>query len=486
VIQIKRMLMGKTIVEVASELKDGVLSSVELTKQYIKDIRTRNLTVHAYLDVLEAEAIDQAHASDERRAEGKSRGLLDGIPLAVKDNILIEGTRTTAGSKILENYQAVYDASVIRSLREAGTVFLGKTNMDEFAMGSSTENSAYGPTNNPRDLERVPGGSSGGSAAAVAADLCVAALGSDTGGSIRQPAAFCGTVGLKPTYGRVSRYGLIAMASSFDQIGPLTKTSADAGLLFEAMMGRDDFDQTSSMSMPFQPKLPKRLDGLRIGIPKQAMEQDGLQDAVASHFGDAIEILKSLGATVKEIDLPYADEALAVYYVLMPCEVSANLSRFDGIRYGVRAQANSLLDTYTETRELYLGEEVRRRILLGAYALSEGYQDQYYGQAQKLRQLIRRAYNQAFEEVDIIATPTTPTTAYKLGEKTEDPLAMYLGDIYTVGANVTGLPAISIPVDGHEGLPIGMHLMAEAHKDDVLIDVGFAYEQQRDNVSIHS
>ncbi len=478
--------MGKTIVQTAADLKDGNISSVELTKQYIKDIRTKNLTLNAFLDVLEAEAVDQAHESDERRAEGKTKGMLDGVPLAIKDNILIEGTRTTAGSKILENYQAVYDATVIRKLREHGAVFLGKTNMDEFAMGSSTENSAYGPTKHPRDLERVPGGSSGGSAAAVAADLCVAALGSDTGGSIRQPAAFCGTVGLKPTYGRVSRYGLIAMASSFDQIGPMTKTSADAGLLFEYMMGNDPLDHTSLPNALFQPNLPKRLDGMRIGIPKQAMQQDGLQDAVASHFGDAIEVMKKLGATVKEIDLPYADEALAVYYVLMPCEVSANLSRFDGMRYGIREKADSLIKTYSETRGKYLGEEVRRRILLGAYALSEGYQDQYYGQAQKLRRLIRQAYHQAFEEVDIIATPTTPTTAYTHGEKTEDPLAMYLGDIYTVSANVTGLPAISIPVDDYEGLPIGMHLMASANREDLLIDAGFAYEQLRDDVSIYS
>lgn len=480
------MQNGRSIVQTAAELKAGTLSSVELTKQYIKDIRTKNLTLNAYLDVLEAEASDQAYASDERRARGESKGLLDGVPIAVKDNILIEGTRATAGSKILENYQSVYDASVIRLLREQGSVFLGKTNMDEFAMGSSTEHSAYGPTKHPRDLERVPGGSSGGSAAAVAADLCVAALGSDTGGSIRQPAAFCGIVGLKPTYGRVSRYGLMAMASSFDQIGTLAKTSADAGLLLEAIMGQDPYDHTSSISRPFQPKLPKRLDGLRVGIPKQALEQEGLQDAVASHFGDAIDVLKSLGASVKEIDLPYADEALAVYYVLMPCEVSANMSRFDGMRYGARERADTLLRTYCDTRGKYLGEEVRRRILLGAYALSEGYQDQYYGQAQKLRRLIRNAYMQAFEEVDIIATPTAPTTAFKLGEKTEDPLTMYLGDVYTVGANVAGLPAISVPVDDHEGLPIGIHFMTEAHKDDLLIDVGFAYENTRDYVSIHS
>lgn len=478
--------MGKTILEAAEELKNGRLSSAELTKQYIKDIRTRNLTLNAYLDVLESEALDQAHASDERRAKGESRGILDGVPIAVKDNILIEGTRTTAASKLLENYQAVYDASVIVRLREQGCVFLGKTNLDEFACGSSTERSAFGPTKHPRDLERVPGGSSGGSAAAVAADLCVAALGSDTGGSIRQPAAFCGTVGLKPTYGRVSRYGLIAMASSFDQIGPMTKTVGDAGLLFELMAGQDAYDHTTSASMPFEPKLPKRLDKLRVGIPKQALEQDGLQDAVASHFQDAVNVLKSLGAEVKEIDLPFVEEALAVYYVLMPCEVSANLSRFDGIRYGARERSSNLLETYMHTRGKFLGEEVRRRIMLGAYALSEGYQDQYYGQAQKVRQLIRKAYYQAFEEVDVIATPTAPTTAYKLGEKINDPLTMYLEDVYTVGANVTGVPALSVPIDDHEGLPIGMHLMAQPFKDDLLIDVGYAYEQTRDDVSIYS
>lgn len=467
-----------TIASAAKALKEKSVSATELVRAYLDQTRARNIVLNAYLDVHETVAIEQAIESDERRMKGEPLGDLDGIPLAIKDNILIQGTRTTAGSKILETYKATNDATVIKKLRDEGAVFVGKTNMDEFAMGSSTENSAYGPTQHPRDPERVPGGSSGGSACAVAADLCVAALGSDTGGSIRQPAAFCGIVGFKPSYGQVSRSGLIAMASSFDQIGPMTKTVEDAAILFRALAAPDPLDQTTSMGRPFHPAFPKTLEGVRIGLPKQAWG-DGMQDGVREHVNEAVEILKALGADVKEVDLPYADEALAVYYILMPCEVSANLARFDGIRYGIRETSGTLLETYLQSRGKGLGEEARRRVMLGTYALSKGYYDAYYRQAAKVRTLIRDAYTKVFEEVDILVTPTAPSTAFKRGEKTHDPLAMYLEDVFTVGANVAGLPAISVPCGDHVGLPVGLQMVAQRFADDKLIDAAYAYEQAR-------
>lgn len=468
-------LLEQTIRSAAEGLASKAFSSTELTKAYLAQIRGLDLGIHAYLDVFEGTALDQAHASDERRASGKAHGALDGIPLAIKDNILIQDQRATAGSQILANYRAAYDATVITKLRDQGAVFLGKTNMDEFAMGSSTERSAFGPTKNPRDLERVPGGSSGGSAAAVAADMAIASLGSDTGGSIRQPASFCGIVGFKPSYGAVSRSGLMAMASSLDQIGPMTKNVEDAAVLFEAIRGRDALDQTTVDFGEMSYATKSDLKGVRIGVPRQAWG-DGMTIGVREQAQAALETMKRASAELIEIDLPYMDEALAVYYVLMPCEVSANLSRFDGMRYGQRETRPTLVETYMQSRGEGLGEEVRRRIMLGAYALSKGYYDAYYRQARKVQTLIKRAYRAAFESVDTIVTPTAPSTAFKLGEKLSDPLAMYLEDVYTVGVNVAGLPAISVPCGTHEGLPVGIQFIGNSGGDGALLSVARAFE----------
>jgi aspartyl-tRNA(Asn)/glutamyl-tRNA(Gln) amidotransferase subunit A len=469
------LLLEQTIRSAADGLASKAFSSMELTKAYLGQIRGLDLGVHAYLDVFEGTAMDQAHASDERRAAGKSAGVLDGIPLAIKDNILIQDQRATAGSQILANYRAAYDATVITKLREAGSVFLGKTNMDEFAMGSSSERSAFGPTKNPRDLARVPGGSSGGSAAAVAADMAIASLGSDTGGSIRQPASFCGIVGFKPSYGSVSRSGLMAMASSLDQIGPMTKTVEDAAVLFEAIRGTDTLDQTTVDFGQVKYETREDMKGVRVGIPRQAWGE-GMTAGVRRQTEAALETMKKAGAELIEIDLPYADEALAVYYVLMPCEVSANLSRFDGMRYGQRETRPTLIETYLKSRSENLGEEVRRRIMLGTYALSKGYYDAYYRQARKVQTLIRRAYASAFEQVDVIVTPTAPSTAFKLGEKMSDPLAMYLEDVYTVGANVAGLPAISLPCGTDEGLPVGLQFIGKMGADGGLLSTARVFE----------
>ncbi|HEU0050793.1 MAG TPA: Asp-tRNA(Asn)/Glu-tRNA(Gln) amidotransferase subunit GatA [Patescibacteria group bacterium] len=468
----------QTIALMSEALEKGECSSVELTERYLKQITGLNGALNAYLEVFSEDALASARQSDERRASGSSFGPLDGIPIAIKDNMLLQGKSCTAGSKILENYVAPEDATAVRRARAAGAVILGRTNMDEFAMGSSTERSAYGVTKNPRDPERVPGGSSGGSAAAVAADLCGAALGTDTGGSIRQPAALCGIVGLKPTYGRVSRSGIIAMASSLDQVGPMTKTAEDAGLLLQAIEGEDPLDQTTVKTSPLVMKKPVSLKGLRIGLPKEAWGE-GMSDAVRFHVNEAIEILTSLGAKVTSVPLPYVEEALAVYYVLMPCEVSANLSRYDGMRYGKRETMKTLAETYAASRGHGFGEEVRRRIMLGTYALSKGYYDAYYRQAKKVQTLIRRAYENAFTDVDVLITPTTPTTAFKIGEKIHDPLAMYMEDIFTVAVNVAGLPAVSIPCGDHEGLPVGMQLIGNAFEDAKILDIGYAYEQAR-------
>lgn len=469
-------LLNKTITSAADGLKKKSFSSEELTRAYLNQARGLNVALHAYLTLDEEGAMAAARASDVRRASGKDLGCLDGVPLAIKDNILIQGVRATGGSKILDAYIAPYDATVIRNLKNVGTVFLGKTNLDEFAMGSSTEHSAFGPTKHPRDVERVPGGSSGGSAAAVAGDMCIAALGSDTGGSIRQPAALCGIVGHKPTYGSVSRYGVMAMASSLDQVGPMTKTVEDAVLLFNVLRGQDTNDQTTLPTPTVSLEKRKDLKGIRVGLPRQAWGQ-GIADGVRFHTEQAVEILRSLGAEVKEVDLPCADEALAVYYIIMPCEVSANLSRFDGMRYGARAQAATLLETYARSRSEGLGTEARRRIMLGAYALSKGYYDAYYRQARKVQTLIRRAYTTAFQDVDVLVTPTTPSTAFKIGEKVSDPLAMYLEDVFTVGVNVAGLPAVSVPCGDHEGLPVGLQFIGDHFADGKILSIAHAFEQ---------
>ncbi|MFH1621294.1 MAG: Asp-tRNA(Asn)/Glu-tRNA(Gln) amidotransferase subunit GatA [Patescibacteria group bacterium] len=465
-----------TIAQARSGLDARNFSAQEITRACLDEIRGLNGALNAVLETYEDEAMKNAALSDRRHENGEVLGVLDGVPLLLKDNLMVQGHAVTAGSRILAGHVAAYDATVVRKLKEQGAIILGRTNMDEFAMGSSTEHSAYGPTKNPHDQDRVPGGSSGGSAVGVASDFCLAALGSDTGGSIRQPAALCGIVGLKPTYGRVSRYGLMAMASSLDQIGPMTKTVEDAALVFDALQGQDQNDQTSSDHAPFVALWTEKMNGMRIGLPKQAWGA-GMEDGVRQKVKEAIEVMKSLGAEVKEVDLPYADETLAIYYVLMPCEVSANLARFDGMRFGLRKEGLPLFETYAKSRAEGLGEEVRRRVLLGTYALSRGYYDAYYLQAKRVQTLVRNAYEAAFSDVDVLLTPTAPTTAFKIGEKTTDPLTMYLEDIFTVGANVAGLPAVSVPCGLYEGLPVGLHLTGRPFEESTILSMARAYEE---------
>ncbi|MEK7600378.1 MAG: Asp-tRNA(Asn)/Glu-tRNA(Gln) amidotransferase subunit GatA [Patescibacteria group bacterium] len=411
----------------------------------------------------------------------RPEGPLAGIPFAVKDNILVRGEPCTAGSHILDGYVASYNATVIEKLLGAGAVVFGKTNMDEFAMGASTENSAFGVVKNPLDMSRVPGGSSGGSAAAVAAGLCVAALGTDTGGSIRQPAAFCGIVGLKPTYGRVSRHGAIAMGSSLDQIGPLTRTVEDAARILEVIAGHDPYDATTvDQPVPaYAATLSKGVSGLRVGVVQEHFSE-GLSLEVRARVEEAIETLRAKGVDIVDVSLPHAPLALAVYYTVMPCEVSANLARFDGVRYGFSdTSAETVLETYERARSAGFGAEPKRRIILGTYALSAGYFDAYYMKAQRVRALIAQDYERAFEKVDAIIGPTTPTTAFRIGEKSDDPLAMYLSDIYTVPANLAGLPALSVPYGvGHEsGMPVGVHITSKAFDEETMLRIGYALER---------
>ncbi len=473
-------LSGWTIRELSDALAKGEASSVDVTQSYLNEIKSRGPQLNAVLSVLEDAAESAARASDERRARGETVGVLDGVPIALKDNMCLEGSRTTAASRLLEEYRAPYTATALKHLQDAGMVFLAKTNMDEFAMGSSSEHSAFGPVKHPLDETRVPGGSSGGSAAVVAADLAPAALGSDTGGSIRQPAAFCGIVGFKPTYGMVSRYGLMAMASSFDQIGPMTKTVEDAALLFESLRGPDAHDQTTSAREPSKFVKNASLKGVRIGLPRQAWSAEGIQPAVRFATEQAVEAMKSLGADVKEVELPYVDEALAAYYVLVPAEISANLARLDGIRFGARKTGETLLDMYEASRGKGFGDEVKRRMLLGTYVLSKGYVDAYYRKARKVRQMIATAYDRLLQDVDMLVTPTTPGVAFKIGEKLNDPMAMYLEDIFTVSINVAGVPAISVPCGREErtGLPIGIQLIGRRFDDGRLLSWAHAYERE--------
>lgn len=479
------------IKELHNKLVRGELTSVALTEEYFSRIESQDDEIGAYLTLTKESALNQARIVDAKIANGESIGVLEGIPCAIKDNICIEGVRATAGSKILDNYIAPYDATVIRKLKEAGVVIVGKTNMDEFAMGSSTESSAYKITRNPRDTERVPGGSSGGSAAAVASDEAVWSLGTDTGGSIRQPAAFCGLVGLKPTYGRVSRYGAIAMASSLDQIGPFAKTVEDAAIVLSCIAGEDPYDATTAdgAHKPYESYLTGDIKGLKIGIPKEYFS-DALDARIQKLTDEAIEKFTKLGAEIVSISLPHSQYALSSYYVVMPAEVSSNLARFDGVKYGLRindkedsvAQSNNLLETYLDTRRFGFGEEVKRRIMLGTYILSAGYYDAYYIKAQKVRMLLRQDFEKAFESVDLIFSPTTPEAAFKFGEKTDDPLKMYLGDIYTVTANLVGVPALSFPIgtieeDGKQ-LPFGGHLMAKWFDEETLLCAADAFEKE--------
>ncbi len=472
------------------KLKSGKMTATGLAESYLSRIAERDGEIGAYLAVLGDEALRAAALVDEKIAQGEEIGLLEGIPGAIKDNMCLTGTKTTAGSKILDHYIAPYDATAVRRLREAGAVILGKTNMDEFAMGSSTESSAYKLTKNPIDTERVPGGSSGGSAAAVADGMAVFALGSDTGGSIRQPASFCGVVGLKPTYGRVSRYGLIAMASSLDQIGPFTTSVEDAAIVLSEMYGYDPMDATTAESdgKRFEDFLSGDIRGLRIGIPKEYLSSD-LDARVRAVFSASIERFRSLGADIREVSLPHAKYALPVYYIIMPSEVSSNLARLDGIRYGMSegdrsehaAGSDTLLATYLDTRGHGFGDEVKRRIMLGTYALSAGYYDAYYQKAQKVRKLIRRDFSEAFQEVDLIFSPTAPEAAFRFGAKRDDPVGMYLSDIYTVTANLAGVPAISFPMgtiseDGKD-LPLGGQLTGKWFDEETMLRAADAFEQ---------
>ena len=459
------------------QLINKEISSKELTQKFFDTIKEKDKDIHAYLSLDEDGAMRVAVRADEKIASGEKLGMLEGVPLAVKDNMLVEGLSCTAASKMLEDYRAPYDATVVSRLKDAGAVILGKTNLDEFAMGASTENSAYGATRNPHDVGRVPGGSSGGSAAAVAADMCMAALGSDTGGSIRQPAAFCGIVGFKPTYGAVSRSGLISMASSLDQIGSLGSTVDDARIVFDTIRGKDEFDATS-----FDLKVPSskfQASGLKVGVPKEYFGE-GIDPRVKESVESAIREYEKNGAQVTEISLAHTDYGLPVYYIIMPSEVSSNLARYDGIRYGLSSRGGDLLEGYLKTRQEGFGKEVRTRIMLGIYTLSSGYYDAYYLRAQKVRTLIRQEFEKAFGEVDVIMTPATPTLPFRFGEKTKDPVSMYLSDVFTVGANLAGLPAVVIPCGWHdEGgkkLPVGLQLIGPQKDDYKVLDIAEMYE----------
>lgn len=475
------MLPSLTIHGAHDKLARKEIHSVELTQALLDRIDRIDLKLHAYLHLARESALAQAKDADARRAKGEDTPLL-GIPLAIKDVICVKDMPATAGSKILQGFVPSYSATAVDRLRALGAVILGKTNTDEFAMGSSTENSAYGVTHNPWNLDRVPGGSSGGSAAAVAADLCLGAFGSDTGGSVRQPASLCGVVGIKPSYGRVSRYGLIAFASSLDQIGPFAKDVMDAALLLGVIAGHDPLDSTSMPNPVPDYSAHFRLDltGVKVGVPKEYFI-DGLQAEVEKSVRTAIDVLRSLGAEMREVSLPHTDYGLPVYYLLAPAEASANLARFDGVRYGLRIDRGEVWETYKATRGQGFGPEVKRRIMLGTYALSTGYYDAYYLKAQKIRTLIKADFDQAFKQVDVIACPTAPTTAFKIGEKVDDPLQMYLSDAFTLNQNLAGICGISLPCGfDQQGLPIGLQINGPAFGEEKMLQVAYAYEQTTD------
>lgn len=470
-----------TLAELQRKFTAGEVTASEIVRAYWLRITQVEPKVKAYLTQCKDAALAQAAELDEKLKGWRRTAPMMAMPLAVKDNICTQGVRTTCASRILEQFTPPYDATVVGKLREQGYILVGKTNLDEFAMGSSTENSAFGASRNPWNVQTVPGGSSGGSAAAVAADECAAALGSDTGGSIRQPAAFCGVVGLKPTYGRVSRYGLVAFASSLDQIGPITKDVTDAALLLDVIAGHDPRDSTSAnVPVPDYLKALKRKDlkRVKVGVPVEYFGE-GLDPEVEQAVRTAIEGLRELGADVREVSLPRTDAAVATYYVIATAEASSNLARYDGVKYGTRAkESRDLLEMYVKTRAEGFGAEVKRRIMLGTYVLSAGYYDAYYGKAQAVRTLIREDFKSAFEDVDVLVTPVTPTPAFKFGEKVQDPLQMYLSDIYTISVNLAGLPAIALPCGfSKAGLPIGMQLIGRAFEEDLLLRAAHAYEQ---------
>lgn len=466
-IDIKNLTISKT----NNHLMKGDFTAVELAQSYLDIIQLTDTDINAYLEIF-PDVLNQAEEADRKIKKGEA-GLLTGIPMAIKDNILIKGRKCSASSKILASYVAPYDSTVASKLKNAGAIFLGTTNMDEFAMGGSTENSAFGPTKNPHDLSRVPGGSSGGSAAAVSSDEALASLGSDTGGSIRQPASLCGVVGLKPTYGAVSRHGLMAMGSSLDVIGPITKTVTDAEIIFNAIKGRDIMDSTSIETSEANPTNQKKF---KIGIPDGFMDAEGLDETTLKNFNDSVEKFKLAGYDIESINMPNMKYSLAVYYIIMPAEVSSNLARFDGVRYGFHISGKDSIDDYFMSRGGGFGKEVRKRIMLGTYILSSGYYDAYYNKANQVRKLIKNDYKEAFKRVDFIMTPTSPTPAWKIGEKSNNPLEMYLADVFTTPANITGLPAISLPSGfkkvGNNNLPLGIQLMSNYGREDILFKAG--------------
>jgi len=467
-----------TIADVSAKLRAREITATQLTRECLDRIAAAEPKLHAFLTVTEKEALEQARAADARLAAGSAPQLC-GIPLGIKDIYATKGIRTTCASRILENFIPPFDATVIERLRADGAVFVGKTNMDEFAMGSSTENSAFGATTNPHDTARVAGGSSGGSAAAVAAHECLASLGTDTGGSIREPASFCGVVGIKPTYSRVSRFGVIAFASSLDQVGPFTKSVRDAAILLRTLAGKDLRDSTcSARPVPdYEKALTGEVKGIRIGVPREYFVE-GMQPEVEKSVRSALKTYESLGASTVEISLPHTGYAIAAYYLLATAEASANLARYDGIRYGLRVNAEDNIALYETTRAQGFGPEVKRRIMLGTFALSAGYYDAYYLKAQKVRTLIRNDFDRAFEKCDLIVTPVAPTTAFKIGEKMNDPLTMYLSDIFTISVNLAGLPGMSMPC-GHDAnnLPIGMQLIAPPFAEETILRAGDAFER---------
>ncbi|MEE9262869.1 MAG: Asp-tRNA(Asn)/Glu-tRNA(Gln) amidotransferase subunit GatA [Vicinamibacteria bacterium] len=472
-----------TAVEIREQIARGSLSSRDVTRAFVERTDRLEPRVRAFLSRTSEEALARAKELDELQARGESAGKLHGVPLAVKDIISVKGTPCTCGSRILENYVPPYDATAVERLLAEGAVLVGKCNLDEFAMGSSTENSAFHPTHNPWDLGRVPGGSSGGSAAAVAAREVPAALGTDTGGSVRQPAALCGVTGLKPTYGRVSRYGLVAFASSLDQIGPLTRSVEDAALLLGVTAGHDPLDSTSAPEPTenYLQQLQQDVSKLRIGIPRE-LPSKGLDPDVLGRYRAAIATLEEMGVEAVEIDLATSSNAVACYYLISTSEASSNLARYDGVRYGLRVgDAQNLQQMYRQTREEGFGAEVKRRIMLGTYVLSAGYYDAYYVKAQKVRTLIARDFQQAFEQVDAVALPTTPTPAFELGEKLEDPLQMYLSDVFTITANLVGIPGISVPAGfSGDGLPIGLQLLGKHFAETTVLRLAYAFEQATD------
>ena len=473
-------LYNLTIHELSEKLRRKELTSSELTEVFLKRIDAVEVKIKAYITIAKDDAVKQAKEADKRLASGRDITPLTGVPISVKDIFCTQGMLTTCASKILNNFVPPYDATVIKKLKDAGAVILGKNNMDEFAMGSSTENSAFVVTKNPWDTERVPGGSSGGSAASVAAGECAASVGTDTGGSIRQPASCCGVVGLKPTYGRVSRYGIVAFASSLDQAGPLTKDIKDCAVLLNTIAGHDPHDATSiEAPVPdYTAGLGKGIKGIRVGIPREYFIK-GLDSDVEQAVRDAIEVLKKNGASIVDVSLPHTDYAIAVYYLVATAEASSNLARYDGVKYGYRASNNSnLLEMYCKSRDEGFGPEVKRRIMLGTYALSAGYYEAYYKKASQVRTIIKNDFEEAFKRCDVIVTPTSPTPAFKIGEKVADPLTMYLSDIFTISCNLAGIPGLSLPCGfTKENLPIGLQILGKPMDEETVLKTAYSFEQ---------